>query len=147
MAPVIREDGHTLYGFLTVDEKNLFHNLTAISGIGPKTAVAILGHVDVTDFQLAVLQANSPLLSKIPGVGKKTAERLIIELKDKFQNIPRSDTNPSVKGGSVVADTISALANLGYHPLEVQKTIKKILHEQAKEPSLSELITLALRSL
>lgn len=148
VAPVIREDEHSLYGFLTIEEKNLFHHLTSISGIGPKTAVAILGHVDVADFQLAILQANAALLSKIPGVGKKTAERLIIELKDKFRGITPTEaisTLPS-KGGSLTTDAISALINLGYHPLEAQKRIKKILGDLKEEPSLSDLITTALRA-
>jgi holliday junction DNA helicase RuvA len=147
-APVIREDEHILYGFLTIEEKNLFHHLTSVSGVGPKTAVAILGHVDVADFQLAVLQANSALLSKIPGIGKKTAERLIIELKDKFQAISRSDMTSNLSSGenSVTGDAISALINLGYHPLDAQKRVKKILNDHPEEPSLSELITAALRA-
>lgn len=148
VAPIIREDEHSLYGFLTIEEKNLFYHLTSISGIGPKTAVAILGHVDVADFQLAVLQANTALLSKIPGVGKKTAERLIIELKDKFQGTSRTEAlaNAPSKGGSTSADAISALINLGYHPLEAQKRVKKVLDTMSEEPSLSDLITTALRA-
>src|SRR5690348_3549428 len=65
VAPIIREDEHTLCGFLTIEEKNLFHHLTSVSGVGPKTAVGILGNIDVADFQLAVLQGNAALLSKI----------------------------------------------------------------------------------
>jgi holliday junction DNA helicase RuvA len=144
-APVIREDEHILYGFLTLEEKNLFHHLTSVSGVGPKTAVAILGHVDVADFQLAVLQANSALLSKIPGIGKKTAERLIIELKDKFQGLSRSESSTlATRGGSVATDAISALINLGYHPLDAQKRVKRV-QEEAKDLSLSDIITQALR--
>jgi Holliday junction DNA helicase RuvA len=147
VAPVIRENEHALYGFLTLDDKKLFEQLISISGIGPKTAIGILGHVDISDFQMAIVQANTALLSKIPGIGKKTAERLVIELKDKFNNSPISVTSSGVQGGSVVGDAISALTNLGYHPLDAQKAIKKILVLHDKEPTLSELITSALRSI
>lgn len=147
VAPIIREDEHTLYGFLTIEEKNLFHHIISISGIGPKTAVAILGHVDVTDFQLAVLQSNGALLSKIPGIGKKTAERIIIELRDKFQNVSRIEPNSniSLSSGSMTSDAISALTNLGYHPLEAQKRVKHALSLQKEEPDLSALISTALK--
>jgi holliday junction DNA helicase RuvA len=144
VAPVIREDGHFLYGFLTLEDKKLFEQLIAISGVGPKTAIGILGHVDIGDFHMAIIQANAVLLSKIPGIGKKTAERLIIELKDKFST---ASIPVSVKGGTVISDAISALTNLGYHPLDAQKAIKKVLSLHDKEPSLSELISGALRSI
>lgn len=148
VAHIVREDEQALYGFLTPDEKNLFHQLTSVSGVGPKTAVGILGHVDVADFQISILQANTALLSKIPGIGKKTAERLVIELKDKFQGISRTEMvkNLSSKGNSVFADAISALINLGYHPLDAQKAVKKVLDNQTTDIPLSELITQALRA-
>ncbi|MBS0649058.1 MAG: Holliday junction branch migration protein RuvA [Verrucomicrobia bacterium] len=148
VAPVIREDGHFLYGFLSLEDKRLFEQLISISGVGPKTAIGILGHVDIGDFQMAVVQGNTALLSKIPGIGKKTAERLVVELKDKFNNLPASDSGSSTgQGSSVVSDAISALTNLGYNPLDAQKAIKKVLALYSKEPSLSELITGALRSI
>ncbi len=149
VAPVIREDGHYLYGFLTIDDKKLFEQLISISGVGPKTAIGILGHVDIGDFQMAVVQGNAALLSKVPGIGKKTAERLIIELKDKFNNISISGASPpsGMQGNSVAADAISALINLGYHPLDAQKAIKKVLSIHEKEHTLSELISGALRSI
>jgi Holliday junction DNA helicase RuvA len=144
VAPIIRENEHTLCGFFTLDEKNLFHQLTGVSGVGPKTAVSILGHVDVADFQLAVIQGNALLLSKIPGIGKKTAERLVVELKDKFYDAPAS--NISIPKGTAASDAVSALINLGYHPLEAQKKVKKTQEAHSRELSLSELITSALRA-
>lgn len=148
VAPIIREDEHTLCGFLTIEEKNLFHQLTSVSGVGPKTAVGILGHVDVTDFQLAVLQGNAALLSKIPGIGKKTAERLVMELKDKFQGISRTEpsSNISLSNGSIVSDAISALINLGYHPLDAQKRVNKVHESLSGTATLSQLITHSLRA-
>ncbi len=149
VAHIVREDGHYLYGFLSLDDKKLFEQLISISGVGPKTAIGILGHVDIGDFQMAVVQGNAALLSKVPGIGKKTAERLIIELKDKFNNISHTGTSghSGVQGSSVITDAISALINLGYHPLEAQKAIKKVVSLHEKEPSLSELISGALRSI
>ncbi len=146
---IVREDGHYLYGFLSLDDKKLFEQLISISGVGPKTAIGILGHVDIGDFQMAVVQGNAALLSKVPGIGKKTSERLIIELKDKFTNNSSSGVNlpPGMQGNSVVADAISALINLGYHPLEAQKAIKKVISLHENEPTLSELISGALRSI
>ncbi len=145
---IVREDGHYLYGFLSLDDKKLFEQLISISGVGPKTAIGILGHVDIGDFQIAIVQGNAALLSKLPGIGKKTSERLIIELKDKFSHSTSSARLPSgVQGNTVSADAISALINLGYHPLEAQKAIKKVLSLHEKEPTLSELISGALRSI
>lgn len=145
VAPVIREDEHILYGFLTIEEKNLFYLLTSVSGVGPKTAVGILGNVEISDFQFAILQGNAALLSKIPSVGKKTAERLVVELKDKFQGAATINSNISLSSGTVTSDAISALINLGYHPLEAQKKVKKIQDAQTKDLSLSELISNALK--
>jgi holliday junction DNA helicase RuvA len=147
VAPVIREDGHYLFAFLSLEDRNLFEQLISVNGVGPKTAIGILGHVDIADFQMAILQANTALLSKIPGIGKKTAERLVIELKDKFTKASPASLGLPMGGNSVTSDAISALINLGYHPLDAQKAIKKVLSIHEKEPSLSELITGALRSI
>jgi len=146
---IVREDGHYLYGFLSLDDKKLFEQLISISGVGPKTAIGILGHIDIGDFQMAVVQGNAALLSKVPGIGKKTSERLIIELKDKFNNASYSSTSghSGAQGNSLAGDAISALINLGYHPLDAQKAIKKVISLHEKEPSLSELISGALRSI
>ena len=151
VAAVIREDDHALYGFLTMEEKSLFHVLTGISGVGPKTAVGILGHVDIADFQLAVLQGNAALLSKIPGIGKKTAERLVMELKDKFSNtapgsLTSLNSNIALTKGTPTSDAISALINLGYHPLDAQKRVNQVQESLTDKATLSELITMALRS-
>lgn len=147
VAPIIREDAHLLYGFLTQTERDLFEKLNLVSGIGPKTAVALIGHMEITDLQMAILQGNTLLLSKVPGIGKKTAEILIVEMRDKIKNdktlsISSLDVQNS-KGA--ITDAISALVNLGYHPIQAQKAVKKVVNSEEKEPELGRLITLALK--
>jgi len=149
VSPVIREDAHLLYGFLTQDERDLFEKLTLISGIGPKTAIALIGHMEIADLQMAILHENIALLSKVPGIGKKTAERLVIEMRDKIKNeksTSLSVLDPESPKGTI-ADAISALVNLGYHPMQAQKAVKKAVGEGQDEPELGRLITLALRSI
>jgi Holliday junction DNA helicase RuvA len=140
---VVREDAHRLYGFLAEEERDLFELFIAISGIGPKTALALIGHIDLTDLQAAIGQGNSAFLCKIPGIGKKTAERLIVELKDKTAKLSKKST-PTVKGAG---DAISALIHLGYNAAQAQKAVQAALKSGPKEPELAALITSALRHL
>jgi len=144
LSPVVREDAHLLYGFLTTEDRDFFEKLTQISGVGPKTALALLGHLDMADLQMAIFHGNAALLSKAPGIGKKIAERIVVEMKDKVKNIPISSDPVGAKG--IVADAISALVNLGYHPAEAQKAVKNVLSSHEKEPTLAQLISLALRT-
>lgn len=149
VSPIVREDAHLLYGFLSQSERDFFNKLNLVSGIGPKTANALIGHLEIADLQMAILHGNASLLSKIPGIGKKTAERVIVEMRDKIKNDktnPISVLDPEGSRG-VVADAISALTNLGYQPIQAQKAVKKALGEGEKEPELGRLITLALRSI
>ena len=155
VSTVIREDSHKNYGFLTRDQRNLFENLINISGIGPKTALALLGHMEIDDLQSAITQGSSTLLSKIPGIGKKTAERLIVEMRDKIKKLDgKLSSHPlSNKEGvsGVIGDAINALIHLGYHPSQAEKAIKIALDKTAQEkgetasPELAQLITAALR--
>lgn len=146
---VIREDSHRLFGFLTQREKELFGTLTEVSGIGPKTALALIGHMDISDLQAAISRSDIALLSKIPGIGKKTAERLIVELRDKVKNFTELSTTSSDSGASgrprLVSDAVSALINLGYNPMHADKAVKNALTHAADEPDLATLITSALR--
>jgi Holliday junction DNA helicase RuvA len=142
ISPVVREDAHLLYGFFSQPERDLFDRLTHISGIGPKTAISLIGHMEIADLELAVMQGNVMLLSKVPGIGKKTAERLIVELKGK---IKIETSHPLQAENGPIADAISALINLGYHPVAAQKAVQKAAGQSQKTPELSQLITLALR--
>lgn len=149
VSTVIREDSHKNYGFLTIDQRDLFESLIEVSGIGPKTAIALLGHMEINDLQFAIVQGNSPAICKIPGIGKKTAERLVIELRDKvkkFCDKPSSGQSHSAFGDhGIISDAISALVNLGYNPVQAQKAIKTALGKSEDEPELAKLITRALR--
>lgn len=138
ISQIIREDSNTLYAFLMKDERDLFEVLITLSGIGPKTALAIIGHLEIGAFQRAVASADVRLLSKIPGVGKKTAERLVIEMRDRFKGI---SINPS---DGLAGDAMSALLNLGYSPFEAQKALEKALGE---ETDLGKIITAALQKI
>lgn len=139
---IVREDSQRLFGFLSKDERGLFEKLTEISGIGPKTALSLLGHLDLEQLAQAVHTNDIKLLIKVPGIGRKTAERLIIELRDKLKNI-------SVKPGkqdSSFEDAVSALIHLGYHLKDAQSAVKNILEKADKTPPLSEIITAVLKS-
>lgn len=140
---VVREDSEDLYGFLSRSDRELFELLIAISGIGPKTALGLIGHMEGSAFQQAISESDIPALCRIPGVGKKTAERLIIELRDKIKKLVTSTAPVS----SLAEDALSALIHLGYSNAHAQKAIKTALDKNKENPSLSQLITLALRCL
>lgn len=142
---VVREDSETLFAFLTKEERNLFEVLITISGIGPKTAQAIIGHIDITSFERAIAGSDTRLLGKIPGIGKKTAERLVIEMRDKFKH--KGGAVPLVGGGSLVSDAVQALMNLGYGPMPSQKAVQAALEAKKDETDLGRLITSALQKI
>jgi Holliday junction DNA helicase RuvA len=89
----IKEDAHTLYGFVSKDEKTLFRELIRVNGIGPKVALAILSHLDIASLMSAVANEDDILLAKTPGIGKKTAQKLIVELKDRLVKLELNNSN------------------------------------------------------
>lgn len=145
VSPIIREDSHQLFGFLTRLERDFFELLITISGVGPKIALCLMGHLDLPDLHAAILQGNVQVLSKTPGIGKKTAERLIIELRDKVKtlNLPISSTS----NNQMQNDALSALIHLGYPSIQAQKAIKTVLDQFKEEPDLGQLITAALKQI
>lgn len=148
LSHVVREDSHTLYAFLAKEERDLFETLIGLSGIGPKTAAGIIGHMELGAFQRAIAAADIRILSKIPGIGKKTAERLVIEMRDKVKgkrkNLP---VHLLASNGSIASDAVSALLNLGYNPLDAQKAVESVLHEKKEESDLGRLISAALQKI
>lgn len=148
---VVREDSQRYFGFCERQERELFEKLTEVSGIGPKTALALIGHLPFADLCLAIQQGDSKSLHNVPGIGKKTAERLIIELKDKLAHweiLPQSEKISSEDPQSqLVSDAISALVNLGYQHAQAHKAIRNAIKNTSSEPSLAQLITMALRTI
>lgn len=125
---LVREDAQTLYGFASEDEKLLFRTLLKVSGVGAKMALSILSAMTVGDFANCVQQENTGMLVKIPGVGKKTAERLIIEMRDKLKRA--AEGLPAVTRPDAISDSrteaFDALASLGYKPAEIKKLLSKM---------------------
>jgi Holliday junction DNA helicase RuvA len=147
LSQVVREDAHTLYAFLLKDERDLFEVLITLSGIGPKTALAIIGHIDLTAFQRAIHSADVRLLSKIPGVGKKTAERLVIEMRDKFKGGKKERPAALTTFDGLIGDAMNALLHLGYDALQAQKAVQAVLEEKKDETDLGRIITAALQKI
>ena len=118
---VVREDAHLLFGFLTVAERAAFRQLLKISGVGPKVALSVLSGLSVEDLSAAVADGDAGRLTKIPGIGKKTAERLILELRDK---LPKVASETRSDGRAASGEVVSALLALGYNDREAQAAAK-----------------------
>jgi Holliday junction DNA helicase RuvA len=146
LSQVVREDSNTLYAFLLKEERDLFETLITLSGIGPKSALSIIGHLEIGAFQRAIASADVRLLSKIPGIGKKTSEKLVIEMRDKFKGV-KGKAVPLAAVDGVVGDAMNALLNLGYNPLEAQKAVHAVLEEKKDETDLGKIITAALQKI
>jgi holliday junction DNA helicase RuvA len=139
----VREDQLALYGFATPAEMELFEKLIAVSGVGPKVALGVLSGIEADDLVHAVRANDVARLTRVPGVGKKTAERLILELKDKLQHFNTGSAAPPAPSPKR-ADLLSALANLGYSPAEADRAATDALR-QKPEASLGDLLRDALR--
>ncbi len=149
---VVREISQTLYGFTHKDECDLFEVLTGVSGIGPKTALAVIGHLNARDLGQAIANANIAAICKVPGIGRKTAERLVLEVRDKLpglSSMPRTTQGGGIQVHAVnskIGDAMSALINLGYSQAIAEKALKKTLEGASEdETPLAELITTALQ--
>lgn len=139
---VVREDSMRLFGFLTREERDFFEKLCTISGIGPKTALSMIGHMNSSELKSAIQTGNTQLLTRIPGIGKKTADRIIVELSDHIHKWKAVEPGPKAH----LSDALSALINLGYKLPEAQKAIQKAVEQNKEELSLSKLITAALKN-
>ena len=117
---IVREDAHTLVGFASAAEKALFRQLIKLNGVGPKSALTILSGISVDDFWETVRAQDSAKLTRLPGIGKKTAERLVLELKDKAGEHATTVARAGATDGAV-PQAVSALVNLGYKPAEAQR--------------------------
>ncbi len=128
-AQVVREDDISLYGFLSKEERSLFNLLLSVSGIGPKASLSMLSSFPIDKLVTAITQGNADLITTVPGIGKKTAQKLVIELKEKVAkaySIKPSDMAIGLGGDApVVSDAISALISLGYSPKEARLAVQK----------------------
>ncbi len=148
----VREDALVLYGFATAAEKAMFILLIGISGIGPKLAINILSHSAVAELQAAVLTGDAKRLAALPGIGKKTAERLVLELKDKLAPVGTMAAMPPPSAAASgpapldpVTDVLSALVNLGYKEVQARKVLEAM--EFAPDASMEALLKGALKIL
>ncbi len=148
----VREDAMELFGFASREEKEMFLQLTSVSGIGPKTALGVLGAMPLRDLNLAILLGDVNALSRAPGIGKKTAQRIALELKDKISQADVSAASAPSQGAvsaaalssDAVTEAIEALIALGYSSTEARNAISQI-KDQTDKPE--ELIRLALRAM
>ncbi len=124
---VVREDAHTLYGFFTSEERAMFVRLTGVSGIGPKVALAILSALKISDIAAAIITSDEGALQKIPGVGKKTAQRIIIDLAEKISTTEALEGAEASAGpADKEAEAVSALVALGYNRTEAVRAVSSV---------------------
>lgn len=146
----VREDTIALFGFKSANEKLMFEQVTSISGIGPKLGITILSGMPVDELVAAIRQSNLARLTSIPGIGKKTAERLVVELRDKLAKVVTvpPDEQAATHGISQPQeDVISALVNLGYAKPSAEKAAHAVVSTSKTEPAFEELLRAALRQL
>ncbi len=148
----IREDAHILYGFLAPVERDLFRLLVQhVSGVGPKLALSILSGMSVDSFKTAVINSDLTAISRISGVGKKTAERVVLELKDKLGVAAEWEAASRVhaKEDSTCSDAVLALISLGYKQTEAHKAVRQVLNQSSSASAISseELVRKALKLL
>jgi len=149
ISSVIRENSYRNFAFLSREERDLFEKIREVSGMGPKIALSLIGHLDNNEIKMAIMTSDVALLSKIPGIGKRTAERLVIELRDKIfkqaeQTPLLSNKKIDKRDREVVDDALNALTNLGYKPLQAQQAINKALAHYEGLPPIEDLIKTAL---
>lgn len=142
---VVREDAHVLYGFATDAERRLFRGLLKVSGVGPKIALGLLSGISVEGFLRCIETEDADSLVRIPGIGRKTAERLLIEMRDRVASLAGMGERAHVPGsaGNAQAEAFSALVALGYKPAEVTRLLKAA---EGSDGSIEDLIRRALQA-
>ena len=140
---LVREDAHLLYGFATEDERRLFRDLLRVTGIGPKIGLALLSGIDVDTFMRCVEAQDADALTRIPGIGRKTAERLLVEMRDRIRALGQMPAASQRADGGARAEAYAALVALGYRPVEVNRLLQSVDQEGA---GTEELIRRALQA-
>ena len=144
----VKEDAQTLYGFSQESEKQRFLDLISISGVGPSTALMILSSLSPEELQAAIVQENITLIKGVKGIGLKTAQRIVLELKDKMKKeglLDRVVEIPAKNDNTITSEALSALMTLGISKPAAEKTINQIVKEYGPDIKLEELIKLALK--
>lgn len=145
---VVRDDAMHLYGFGDTQEKDLFNLLVQVKGIGPKVGLSLLGGLKPADLKNAISREDAAWISTVPGVGRKTAERIVLELKDKV--VPAGEELAAVVIGvdeQVISDVVSALANLGYPGAQSKVAVKNILEKEDRPEDFQSIIRESLKEL
>ncbi|MCK5353205.1 Holliday junction branch migration protein RuvA [bacterium] len=145
---VVRDDAMHLYGFGDTHEKDLFNLLVQVKGIGPKVALSLLGGLKPADLKNAISREDATWISTVPGVGRKTAERIVLELRDKV--LPAGEELAAVVVGvdeQVISDVVSALANLGYPGAQSKVAVKNILEKEDRPEDFQSIIRESLKEL
>ncbi|MFC2579568.1 MAG: Holliday junction branch migration protein RuvA [Bacteroidota bacterium] len=124
---VIREDSHTLFGFFGRQERQLFLLLISVSGVGANTARVILSSIAIDDLQSAIQTGNASILKSVKGIGSKTAERIIVDLKDKVSKIEISTVDKPVVDNVLTDEAVAALVMLGFSQMPAQKAVRKVI--------------------
>ena len=148
---VVREDANDLYGFLRKEERGLFSMLISVSGIGPKSAAAIMSGIKMEDLIVAITKGNVDIITRTPGIGLKTAQKLVIELKEKIAKAYSVSSSDVVKGipvdSPIVSEAVSALMTLGYTSKEARDAINKSGTDLNKVSGVEEVIRNSLKAL
>lgn len=142
----VREDQIALFGFLRIEEKHLFERLISVSGIGPKAAINMLSGMAARDIVGAIRGGDLTRLTKIPGIGKKTAERIVLELRDKLEEFG-VEAAPAPKATPLEEDVLSALINLGYQRTAAEKAVQQAKSREASDAGFEQLFRRALELL
>ncbi|HKC23228.1 MAG TPA: Holliday junction branch migration protein RuvA [Thermoanaerobaculia bacterium] len=143
---VVREDAFLLYGFATASEKDVFEKLLSVSGVGPKVALTVLSGLPIPELVSAIATQNARRLATIPGIGKKLAERLGLELKEKMAGLGLGSVPAAAPPTSAAEDAIAALKNLGYRPAQAEAAVASAAKEVSAD-DLSALLQAALKGL
>jgi len=145
---IVRDDAHTLYGFYTIEEKDLFNKLVSVSGIGPNTARVILSYMTPKEASNAILTDDVVAFKKVKGVGPKTAQRIILDLKDKMHKKAMESGNVGILTSPTIRDeAISALVALGFQKNQIIKQVDKVLSQDSSIDQVEKLIKSTLRQL
>jgi len=142
----VREDAHVLYGFSNEAEKAMFQNLISVNGVGPGTAMVVLSYLPPAELKSAIIREDASALQAVKGIGGKTAQRIILELKDKLRKEPEESNIPGFSHNTVRQEALSALVTLGIGRAAAEKSVDAVLKRSGNSLRLEELVKQALKN-